>query len=153
MAVHAEQLCKVVPGTHRDDPQRGRRSLPQHPVRHIVHGAIAANCHDALGTTLHCLLGEQGAVSGTIGVLEIHRPALRPEGTARSARGPAPGRGVHDDVRVDQSLQYRKSAQVAPIGVRANATEGSAGMGVPAGMGVTAARVGAGVGRRCGTAP
>src|SRR6266550_3593337 len=88
-------LCRYTPVT-------------QHPVRHIVHGAVAAYGHDALRPRLHRARRELRAVARPFGALHVHRPPLAVklarDRVERAGRGAPAGCGVEHNVGVNQRL-------------------------------------------------
>src|SRR2546426_7011564 len=77
--IQAYQLGEIIARADRDDAQGGVPAAAEQSVRHFMHGAVAADRHDMLGSLQHGLRRELLRVTGTLGADEIHRPSLRPE--------------------------------------------------------------------------
>src|SRR3989475_11288699 len=107
---HARELREIVPGADRHDTERDLSTTPvtQHPVRHIMHGAVAAYGHDALRPRLHRACRELRAVAWPFGALHVHRPPLAVklarDGVERAGCGAPAGCGVEHNVGVNQRL-------------------------------------------------
>src|SRR6266540_1649046 len=85
-----------------------RPYVAQQPVRDLVHGAVAADGHDPVRPLARRARGELDAVAGTLGPLDVDRPAvaleLARDGIERATRRAAGRGGIEDDVGVDQRL-------------------------------------------------
>ncbi len=106
MPGHSDQLREIVAGAERNDTELGGRTLAQHPVRDLVHGAVTADGDDAANAVFRRPRRELAGVPRSLGPSELDRPPLRAEraddGVFEAAARAAPCRGVEDDVRVNQ---------------------------------------------------
>src|SRR5207244_11197925 len=106
LAVHTHELCEIVTGTDRHDAERHGGVLPEEPVRHFVHGAVAAHSHDTGGAVARRLRRALGHVAERLRASHVHGPALALElschGVERPGAGAATRCGIEDDMSVDQ---------------------------------------------------